>query len=129
MARHPRAWEPEAACFNHDEEPEVIDLLASLSAKAAPYGVSAPMSVSELFYPPRVRELYHVYADEAKAYCFGPDGRHPCPVRKECLLWAIEADEEHGIWGGQSHRERNALKRKAEKAKTPIAEYIEANDC
>ncbi len=29
-----------------------------------------------------------------------------CPVRVECLIWAIENDE-HGLWGGLSHRKRH----------------------
>jgi hypothetical protein len=34
-------------------------------------------------------------------------------------------DEQHGIWGGMSHRERNALKRKATKAGKTLKEWIE----
>jgi hypothetical protein len=52
-------------------------------------------------------------ADEAKRSCFGVEDEIPaCPVRKECLWSAIESEEQHGIWGGLSHRERNALVRK-----------------
>lgn len=29
-----------------------------------------------------------------------------CPVRLECLVWAIENDEQ-GMWGGLSHRNRS----------------------
>jgi hypothetical protein len=31
----------------------------------------------------------------------------------KCLLFADKEDLVHGIWGGMSHRERAALKRKA----------------
>ena len=41
--------------------------------------------------------------DEAKAVC----GR--CPVRTECLAFALERHIEHGIWGGTSPPERRAL--------------------
>lgn len=34
-----------------------------------------------------------------------------CPVREQCLAWAIEAGEEHGVWGGLSERERAAYAR------------------
>jgi WhiB family redox-sensing transcriptional regulator len=42
---------------------------------------------------------------EAKRICIG------CPVREECLDYALEHDERFGIWGGLSERERRALKR------------------
>jgi len=67
---------------------------------------------TELFYPPRDKALYKGIADQALAICNGKDSRPPCPVRIECLLYALRRDEEHGIFGGMSHRERNALLRK-----------------
>jgi WhiB family redox-sensing transcriptional regulator len=67
---------------------------------------------TELFYPPRDKQLYSVIAAKAKAYCLGESGTAHCPVRAECLWSAIEKEEQHGIWGGMSHRERNALVRK-----------------
>ena len=70
---------------------------------------------TELWYPPRDKKLYKEIADKSKSVCFGKDGRPPCPVRVQCLLEADRVDEPHGIWGGLSHRERNALKRKLEK--------------
>lgn len=42
---------------------------------------------------------------EAKRICQG------CPVREDCLNYAIEHDERFGIWGGHSERERRAIKR------------------
>jgi WhiB family redox-sensing transcriptional regulator len=39
-----------------------------------------------------------------------------CPVRQECLDYAIEAEETYGIWGGMSWNEREqeiAARRKA----------------
>ena len=36
----------------------------------------------------------------AKAICSG------CPIRKNCLEFAIAYDEPFGIWGGLTHRER-----------------------
>lgn len=44
---------------------------------------------------------------EAKAIC------NSCPVRRECLDWAIEHGEtEHGIWGGKTPHERRAEARR-----------------
>jgi WhiB family redox-sensing transcriptional regulator len=67
---------------------------------------------TELFYPPRDKELYSNIAAKARAYCLGETGTSHCPVRAYCLWEAIETEEAHGIWGGMSHRERNALVRK-----------------
>lgn len=38
--------------------------------------------------------------DAAKLICAG------CPVRDECLDFAIRTEQEHGIWGGMNPRER-----------------------
>lgn len=34
-----------------------------------------------------------------------------CPVRAECLQYALEHDERYGVWGGVSERERRKLAR------------------
>ena len=44
---------------------------------------------------------------EAKRIC------SDCPVRLECLEFALANDERFGIWGGMSERERRKLKRLA----------------
>ena len=44
---------------------------------------------------------------EAKRICSG------CPVKAECLEYALENDERFGIWGGLSERERRKLRRLA----------------
>jgi WhiB family transcriptional regulator, redox-sensing transcriptional regulator len=68
---------------------------------------------TDLFYPPRDRRLYKGIADKAKAICWGTGEDDPeCPVRRECLWYAIEMEDTHGIWGGMSHRERSHLQRK-----------------
>jgi WhiB family redox-sensing transcriptional regulator len=42
---------------------------------------------------------------EAKAVCFA------CPVQTQCLAWALETGQCHGIWGGLTPPERRALRR------------------
>lgn len=42
---------------------------------------------------------------EAKKTCMA------CPVRQQCLEYALERDERFGVWGGLSVRERRKLKR------------------
>lgn len=34
-----------------------------------------------------------------------------CPVRVECLAYALEHDSQHGVWGGLDDRERRRLKK------------------
>jgi WhiB family redox-sensing transcriptional regulator len=82
---------------------------------------------TDIFYPPRDKDLYKVIADEAKTYCFGENGKNPCPARLNCLWDAVEREEPHGIWGGMSHRERNALVRKWKKSykkKMTLEQYV-----
>lgn len=80
---------------------------------------------TEMWYPPRDKNLYKPIADKAKAVCLGKDGRPPCPVRRECLLYADTLEDTYGIWGGMSHRERNALKRKAKNNGKTLTEWVE----
>lgn len=35
-----------------------------------------------------------------------------CPAQKECLNYALVANEQYGIWGGLAPRERAQLRRK-----------------
>lgn len=44
--------------------------------------------------------------DAAKAVC------NQCPVRSECLEYALDAREAYGIWGGMTELERRALLRR-----------------
>ncbi|WP_431683768.1 WhiB family transcriptional regulator [Kitasatospora sp. KL5] len=44
--------------------------------------------------------------NRAKALCAG------CPVRTECLGYALDHRIEHGIWGGMTERDRRSLLRR-----------------
>lgn len=60
---------------------------------------------------------------EAKAVC------GHCPVRSECLAWALESGQDAGIWGGMSEDERRALKRRnARQSPAPVKTSIGADD-
>ncbi len=61
---------------------------------------------SALFFPPTYAERKEEREDRerrAKAICGG------CPVRRECLEYALGIREPHGIWGGLNEAERRML--------------------
>jgi WhiB family transcriptional regulator, redox-sensing transcriptional regulator len=75
----------------------------------------------ELFFPlssvgPAARQL-----NKAKSVCT------QCPVRAECLDFALATRQVHGVWGGTSEDERRRIltridrQRSARRAKVPMA--------
>jgi WhiB family redox-sensing transcriptional regulator len=61
---------------------------------------------SEVFFPPSQSERKHDRLERerrAKAIC------GICPVRSDCLTYAMEIRESHGIWGGLSESERKSM--------------------
>ncbi len=44
--------------------------------------------------------------DEAKAIC------EQCSVREECLMYALETNQEAGVWGGYAEDERRRLRKR-----------------
>jgi WhiB family transcriptional regulator, redox-sensing transcriptional regulator len=61
-----------------------------------------PDEVDEPFYPPR----------EAVAYC------NVCPVKTECLQYALERNEV-GVWGGTSSYQRRQMGQEHDRIKCP----------
>lgn len=58
----------------------------------------------DAFFP--IRGTAQITARDAKAICNGEDGEPVCPIRSECLEYALVLKEKYGIWGGKSERER-----------------------
>jgi WhiB family redox-sensing transcriptional regulator len=81
-----------------DVEAVTAELLASFQGWMA-LGLCAQTD-PELFFPEKGGSTR-----EAKAIC----GR--CEVRSQCLDYAIERNEEHGVWGGLSDHQRRRLRR------------------
>jgi WhiB family redox-sensing transcriptional regulator len=65
----------------------------------------------ELFFPvgntgPALDQI-----DKAKQVCGG------CPVVESCLQYALESNQDSGVWGGMSEDERRAHKRRIARAR------------
>lgn len=54
---------------------------------------------TSLFYPPQVSGRPTDWAP-AQTIC------NSCPVRSDCLDWAVEHHETHGCWGGRTPEQR-----------------------
>ncbi|WP_456569617.1 WhiB family transcriptional regulator [Blastococcus sp. SYSU DS0539] len=80
---------PEAAAWTEEPTGEDAWRLDALCAETDP----------EAFFPDKGGSTR-----EAKRVCTG------CPVRAQCLEFALASDERFGIWGGLSERERRRLR-------------------
>ena len=65
----------------------------------------------ELFFPIGNTGPAIAQAAQAKTVC------HSCPVEATCLQWAIDNNQDSGVWGGMSEEERRSLKRRAARAR------------
>jgi WhiB family transcriptional regulator, redox-sensing transcriptional regulator len=57
----------------------------------------------ELFFPVSSQGHSTTQTERAKAVCAG------CPVRRECLQFALATRQSHGVWGGMSEGERRTV--------------------
>lgn len=57
----------------------------------------------ELFFPDGYDSAVKMYTREAKALC------DQCPFKLACLDYALEAQEEYGIWAGTTPEERREM--------------------
>ena len=60
----------------------------------------------ELFFPVGTTGQALLQIDRAKQVC------DECPVKIECLDFAIETNQDSGIWGGTSEEERRDIRRR-----------------
>ncbi len=65
----------------------------------------------ELFFPIGNTGSAITQVAEAKAVC------RECEVVSVCLQWAIDNNQDSGVWGGMSEEERRSLKRRAARAR------------
>ncbi|MEU9189492.1 WhiB family transcriptional regulator [Streptomyces sp. NPDC048484] len=66
----------------------------------------------ELFFPIGDTGPALLQEDEAKAVC------RRCPLMESCLQGALERNENYGVFGGLSAKERRSLKRRAARNRT-----------
>lgn len=59
----------------------------------------------ELFFPVGTNGAAMVQIETAKSVCVS------CDVREVCLSYALESNQEYGIWGGTTEEERRHIKR------------------
>lgn len=62
----------------------------------------------ELFFPISAAGAGLAQANEAKGVC------EICPVRAACLSYALQTNQEAGIWGGATEEERRRMRRGAQ---------------
>lgn len=60
----------------------------------------------DLFFPVGTTGFALVQIDRAKQVC------GECPVNEDCLQYAIETNQDSGIWGGTSEEERRQIRRR-----------------
>jgi WhiB family transcriptional regulator, redox-sensing transcriptional regulator len=60
----------------------------------------------ELFFPIGSTGPALLQIEQAKNVC------RRCPVATDCLQWALDTNQEAGVWGGYSEKERRAIKRR-----------------
>jgi len=60
---------------------------------------------ADLFFPAGNTGLAAGQIEAAKAVC------RPCPVQDACLRFALETNQEAGVWGGRDEDERRRLRR------------------
>lgn len=85
--------------------------LPSLSTTALPdeedwrYQAACAGVDTDLFFPVGVGPEARAQTAQAKAMCAR------CPVRADCLEFALDTDQQFGVWGGLAEEEREALKK------------------
>ena len=91
----PAAWSDDAA-------PVLLRVLLSVKAPAASWTDLALCAETdaEAFFPEKGGSVR-----DAKTVC------RACPVRAQCLEYALEHDVRFGVWGGLAEHERRKLRR------------------
>ena len=79
--------------------------------KDAPYAPPCMVTDPELWFASQ--EDDYVLPRVAKKFC------GECPVRQQCLEYALKVNEQYGVWGGLTSKERQALQAKGRSPRSP----------
>ncbi|MFF1284343.1 WhiB family transcriptional regulator [Streptomyces sp. NPDC058299] len=63
-----------------------------------------------MFFPVGEGVIATAQAERAKLVC------RRCPVRDDCLQFALATGQDSGVWGGLTEDERRALKKRTSKS-------------
>lgn len=69
----------------------------------------------ELFFPNGLTGMHARQAKQAKQICGS------CPVREECLEFALASRQDFGVWGGLTEDERRSLRRSRQRKARRLA--------
>jgi WhiB family redox-sensing transcriptional regulator len=69
----------------------------------------------DLFFPVGTTGPAIEQTAKAKSVCAG------CPVRVECLAWALDTCQDAGVWGGLDEEERREIRRARRRAAAAAA--------
>lgn len=72
----------------------------------------------ELFFP-EDKDDARVKTPQAKSLCTAP-----CPVRKQCLQYALETKSDYGTWGGATRFERKKIQEEMSRRGMTVKEWI-----
>lgn len=85
-----------------------VSTLASMAVTAEPWMRDATCAGSgepDVWFPDDPGQTGHRVTLGAKTVCAS------CPVRVQCLEYAMRTDVRYGIWGGTTPRERDQIRR------------------
>jgi WhiB family redox-sensing transcriptional regulator len=72
----------------------------------------------DLFFPVGTTGLALDHIASAKAVCGA------CPVQEPCLEFALETNQDSGVWGGTSEEERRAIRRQRARQRRAAAAVL-----
>ena len=91
--------------FADSQGMHIVKVTKPYAARSEPWPTLAACRSADpdLFFPISSSGSSLAQVAQAKAMCGG------CPVRRECLAFALRTHQVHGVWGGLSEQERHPL--------------------
>jgi WhiB family redox-sensing transcriptional regulator len=73
---------------------------------------------ANLFFPTGSTGPALAQLQAAKAFC------RSCPVQRDCLEFALQTNQENGVWGGQDETERRRLRREWRQSRKQVGRRV-----